>query len=163
MSEGCLVRDFTSIVDTVPLPWLVTNAVARHRPRPATAATSSGTTLTSAPDNPNINTPRTRRNRRIAAPRLVALTSSCCRCPSPATRRDRHPDGARADWDVGEVLFPALDVDRRHRVAAGIGDEGGLAVRGNCHARRAQADRDVGGVLGPGHQVNRRDGAGGVV
>src|SRR5918994_2106449 len=68
MSVGCLVLVFTSIVDTVPPSRLVTNAVARHRPRPATAATSSGTTLTSAPDNTNTTTTRADRNRRITAP-----------------------------------------------------------------------------------------------
>jgi hypothetical protein len=68
MSVGSLVLVFTSIVDTVPLIWLVTNAVGRHRARGATADALSGTTPTSAPANPSTNTPKGHRNRGIAAP-----------------------------------------------------------------------------------------------
>src|SRR5262245_12769365 len=64
MSVGFLVLVVTSMVDTDPLPALETNAVARHRHRPATADTP-GATPTSAPANPNTTTTRTHRNRRI--------------------------------------------------------------------------------------------------
>ena len=67
MSSGCLIRVFTPIVDTVPLRMLVTNAVARHRERAATADAPFGTTPTSAPANANTNTTGTHRDRRIAA------------------------------------------------------------------------------------------------
>src|SRR4029453_13354998 len=43
MSVGSFVLVFTSMVDTVPLIWLVTNAVGRHRARGATAAPPPGT------------------------------------------------------------------------------------------------------------------------
>jgi hypothetical protein len=56
------------MVDTVPPTEFVTKAVCRHRGRAGTADTPLGTTPTSAPANPNINTPRTHPNRRIAAP-----------------------------------------------------------------------------------------------
>ncbi len=75
MSVGFLVLVFTSIVDTVPLPSLVTKAVGRHRDRAGTADTPSGTTPTSAPANPNTTTRRTDRNRRIAAPACYLLSS----------------------------------------------------------------------------------------
>ena len=65
MSVGCLVLVFTSIVDTESLEVLVTKAVGRHRERPATPDAPSGTTPTSAPDNPSTKAPRTHRNRRI--------------------------------------------------------------------------------------------------
>jgi hypothetical protein len=68
MSVGFLVLVFTSMVETVPLPALVTKAVARHRARAATADTPPGTTPTSAPANPSINTPKGHRDRGIAAP-----------------------------------------------------------------------------------------------
>jgi hypothetical protein len=68
MSVRFLVLVFTSIVDTVPASAFVTKAVARHCARPAAADTPSGTTLTSAHANPSTTTPRTHRNRRIAAP-----------------------------------------------------------------------------------------------
>jgi hypothetical protein len=67
ISVGSLVLVFTSIADTVLLPALATKAVGRHRARPGTADTLPGTTPTSAPANPNTNTTRTHRDRRIAA------------------------------------------------------------------------------------------------
>src|SRR5262249_37646814 len=67
MSAGSFVRFCASIVDTVPLPPLVTKAVSRHRARAATADAPFGTTPSSAPANPSPTTPRTHRNRRIAA------------------------------------------------------------------------------------------------
>jgi hypothetical protein len=68
MSVGFLVPVFTSIVETVLLRLLVTKALARHSLGAATADTPSGTTPTIAPANPNTTSPRTHRNRRIAAP-----------------------------------------------------------------------------------------------
>src|SRR5919106_357970 len=58
-SVGRLVRVLTSIVDTVLLAALVTKAVGRHRARPGTADTPSGTTPTSPPANASTTTPRT--------------------------------------------------------------------------------------------------------
>jgi hypothetical protein len=66
MSLWCFFLAFTSIVDTVPPPWLATKAVDRHRDRAEFADTSPGTI--SAPANPSTATPRSHRNRRIAAP-----------------------------------------------------------------------------------------------
>src|SRR5262249_25609494 len=57
MSVGFLVLVFTSIVDTVSLPLLATNAVARHRRRVASVDAPVGTPPTSAPANPNTTTP----------------------------------------------------------------------------------------------------------
>src|SRR4029453_7579953 len=64
--------------------------------------------------------------------------------------------GAPAGGDVGGVLGPGLHIDRRHRVAGLVGDEGGLAVRRDRHPVRQRAECDVGGVLGPGLHINRR-------
>src|SRR5262249_4913691 len=61
MSVGFLVLVFTSIVDTVSLSLFATRAVARHLARAVTAGTSSGTTPTSEPANPNTTSPRTQR------------------------------------------------------------------------------------------------------
>jgi hypothetical protein len=71
MSVGFLALVFTSIVDTVPLPALVTKAVARHRARAGTADTPLGTTPTSAPANPSTKAPRSHRKRRIGYARPV--------------------------------------------------------------------------------------------
>jgi hypothetical protein len=80
--------------------------------------------------------------------------SSRCRtpsgCPTPATRRDRHPQRVRADGDVGRVLGPRLDVNRRHRGATHVGDEGGLAVGRDRQPDRQRSDRDVGGIFRAG-------------
>src|SRR6266511_1054807 len=108
MSVGFLVLVFTSIVDAESFSRLVTNAVGRHRERAATADTPSGIPPTSAPANPSTASTGTHRTRGIAAPRLVVLTSSCCQCKSPATRRDLHTARVRADADVaGSATEPA--------------------------------------------------------
>src|SRR5262249_48769063 len=59
MSAGSFVRFCASIVDTVPLPPLVTKAVSRHRARAATADAPFGTTPSSAPAHPSTTTPPT--------------------------------------------------------------------------------------------------------
>ena len=73
MSVGRLILVFTSIVDTVLLALWVTNAVARHRVRAATADTPPGTTST--PATPSTTTTRTGRDRCIA-PRFAVLVST---------------------------------------------------------------------------------------
>ncbi len=77
-------------------------------------------------------------------------------CPSPATRRERHPDRTLSDRDIRGVLRPGLHVNGRHRVAVEVCDEDGLAVRRDLYPARVRADRDVGGVLGPGLHIDRR-------
>jgi hypothetical protein len=59
--SGSLVLVPTSITDTVPLFQFGTKAVARHGPGAGTADAATGTTPTSAPNNPNTTTPRTHR------------------------------------------------------------------------------------------------------
>jgi hypothetical protein len=73
MSVGFFVLVFTSIVDTELLPWTVTKAVGRHPARAAAADTPPGLTPASAPDNPSTNTPRTHRDRHIAASRGLSV------------------------------------------------------------------------------------------
>src|SRR5262249_49293015 len=70
-------------------------------------------------------------------------------CPSPATGRNRHPEGPGADGDVAGVLRAGLHIDGRHR-ARGVlvhfgvvGDEHGRAVRreGQLKGGRAAMSR----------------------
>src|SRR5262249_34017697 len=125
MSVGSLVRVVTLIVDTVPVPPLVTKAVPRHRARTGTADTPSEDTPPRAHATPNTTTRRTHQE-----PRQPLSLQQAVGARSPATRRDCHPVRIRADLDVGGILGPGLHIDRRHRVAAGsLGDEGGFAVR----------------------------------
>src|SRR5262249_3127344 len=150
MSFGCLIRVLASIVDTKPGRVLTTNAVEGHRERAGIADTASETTRTSAPANPSTTTPRTHRNRRIAGPWFAVVI----RCPSPATRRDCHPDRLHSDWDITGVLRSGLYVNCRHRPAL-VGDEGSLAIRCYRHLSGERADRDVIGILRPGFHVDR--------
>jgi hypothetical protein len=99
MSAGFFVLLLTSIVDTVPLSALVTNAVARHRER-ATADTPPGDTPTSAPANPNTTTPRTHRNHRTAA------TPSC----DPLSSRLADQGRVRRTWVIGSTKVPPAPV-----------------------------------------------------
>jgi hypothetical protein len=52
-----------------------------------------------------------------------------------------------ADVDCA-FLGPGLHVDRRHRAACGVDDEGGLAIRRDRHVARVRADGDVVGLFG---------------
>src|SRR5262249_51874742 len=151
MSSGSLVLVLTSIVDTDSLSTLTTTAVTRHRVRPATADTASGTTPARAPANPSTTTRPAHRD--------------CDMMPTPspvrsgATRRDRHPDRDKAHRDVVRVLAPGLAIDGGAGVAAVVCDQAGLAVGRNRHPTGLRADGDVGRVLGPCLHVDGRDGA----
>src|SRR5262245_54758893 len=92
MSVGFLVQVPTSMVETEPLRPLVTRAIVRHRARAGTADTRPGTTPCSAPANPSTTTPRTHRNRRIAAPLAVPDHLWLGR---PAQRRSHRDSGNR--------------------------------------------------------------------
>jgi hypothetical protein len=76
ISVGFLVLIFTSIVDTEALPALVTKPAGRHGARAATADTRARRTPTSTLASPTTTTPRTHRNRRIAAPRFAVPRAS---------------------------------------------------------------------------------------
>ena len=117
MSVGSLVLVFTSIVDTVPLSGFVTKTVCsprpcRHRRHPVRDHTHQ-----------RARQPEHQHSKRPPEPqhRCPCLAIASARvAPSPATRRDRHPDRLRADCDVGGVRGPGLHINRRHRVATGL-------------------------------------------
>src|SRR5262249_8838598 len=91
MSVGFLVLVFTSIVDTVSLGLLATQAVLRHRRRAVTDDATPGATPTRSSANPDAETARTERHRRSSAHRVAVLMGSRWRSPSSATRRARDP------------------------------------------------------------------------
>ena len=124
MSVGCLVLVFTSIVDTVPLTPLVTKAVL-----------PSGVTATPNGPEPTVMS---------VGCLVLVFTSIVDTVPLPLlVTKAVLPSGVtatptrlRADGDVGGMLGPGLHIDRRHRAADGVGDEGGLAVRRDRHPDR---------------------------
>src|SRR5918995_877045 len=126
MSVGCFLRVFTSIVDTVPLPLLVTKAVLPF-----------GVTSTANGREPTV----------MSVGLFVLVCTSIVDTESPpetgppanigdkdglAVRRHRQPRqdevGVRADGDVGRVLGPGLHVNRRHCAALSVTDKDGLAI-----------------------------------
>ena len=98
MSVGCLVLVFTSIVDTELLSWLVTKAVL-----PSGVTAPVRPPLPRGPEPHPPAWPPTRATQ-PHEPTGSATCSQRCRCPSPATRRDRHLVRQGADRDVGGRL-----------------------------------------------------------
>ena len=144
MSVGFLVVVFAPIVDTVPLPWLATKTVL-----------PSGVTASPNGDEPTVMS---------VGFFVLALTSIVDTVPLRALKtvplqhqRARQPQHQSPStpseprhWGVWSwssrrsstprVLGPGLHIDRRHRAAAEVGDEGRLAVRRERHHARERPD-----------------------
>src|SRR5262249_53754643 len=110
MSAGSFVRFCASIVDTVPLPPLVTKAVSRHRARAATADAPFGTTQRRAHqpehhDSTNPPQPPHRCPASPASPALLGPTQVSLR-RTPAERMGR-PVGLRFVRTFGARCLPS--------------------------------------------------------
>src|SRR6266542_3769217 len=144
MSVGFFVLALTSIVDTVPLPLLVTktvlpSGVTATPPGNEPTAMSVGffvLVFTSIVDTVPLRALKT-----------VPLQHQRARQPqhqSPSTPSEPRHWGVWS-WSsrrssTPRVLGPGLHIDRRHRAAAEVGDEGRLAVRRERHHARERPD-----------------------
>jgi hypothetical protein len=145
MSVGFFVLVFTSIVDTAPLPALLTKTVL-----------PSGVTATPFTYVPTVMSVGFLVFVFKSIVDTVPLVLSATKAVLPS-RRERHPEREHADGDVGGVLGSGLHINRRHRVAEGVGDQGRRPTPRACrHRRRPGRDHTHQRAREPEHQHPKR-------